>query len=230
MKFALLLISTIGISYILGSISFAIIISKIFTNDDVRRHGSGNAGMTNVVRTAGVVPGIITLIGDAGKGVAAVLIGKLVLFPMIAEAAPSFVSAFFSPEYGAYICGIFCLIGHIFPLFFKFKGGKGVATSIGILFCLNWLTALLVLITFLFLFLITGIVSLGSITGAFEYPLFTLLINISDSSVVYGAFPSTLYLTILSAVIGIIVILKHKDNIVRLINGEEKPMIKRKKA
>jgi len=100
-----------AIGYLIGSINFSIIISNIFYKDDIRTHGSGNAGSTNMLRTHGTVPGLLTFAGDLIKTAIAVIIGALI-YNLI----------------GAYVAGFFCIIGHVFPLYFKFKGGKGVAT------------------------------------------------------------------------------------------------------
>ncbi len=208
------------VSYLIGSISFALIVSKIFARKDVRNMGSGNAGMTNVIRTVGVVPGIITFVGDFCKGIAAPLIGKYLFFPIIYENAPESISTFLSPEYGHYLCGLFCIIGHAYPIFFSFRGGKGVSTSIAVLYCINWIVATFVLITFLILFLITKIISIGSIMGAIEFNIFNLLININRN------IPSSefIYIIILSAAISFLVVIKHRDNISRLHNGTEKQL------
>ena len=177
MNWLLALLLAIVISYLLGSINFAVIVSKIFAREDVRNMGSGNAGMTNVIRSVGLLPGIITFVGDFLKGIVAPIIGKYLLFPIIFENAPDCIALYFSPTYGLYICGFFCIIGHAYPIFFGFRGGKGVSTSIAVLYCIDWVVATFVLLTFLVIFLITKIISIGSIVGAFEFSVFNLLIN-----------------------------------------------------
>ncbi len=205
MNWVLMFISALLTSYIIGSVNFALIVSKVFVRQDVRKMGSGNAGMTNVIRTVGIVPGIITFVGDFGKGLAAPLIGKYLFFPFIAENAPDFIADFLTPEYGMYFCGILCIIGHAYPIFFGFRGGKGVSTSIAVLFCINWIVAAFVLTTFLILFLITKIISVGSIIGAVEFTIYNLLINLNkglDAA-------ELIYVVILSAIISALVICKH---------------------
>lgn len=220
----LVFILALLISYLLGSINFAIIISKIFTHDDVRNHGSGNAGMTNVIRTAGKLPGILTLIGDMLKGVAAVAIGRYLLFPYVHSAIGG---EWTLPVYGAFLCGICCMLGHIFPVFFGFKGGKAVATTAGIALMLDWRVMLTALAIFLIIFIVTKIVSIGSIfaaasltvTSALYYPIF------GTSGEAAG---SRLVITLLALVLSVIIIAKHKDNIVRLMRGEEKKLTSKK--
>ena len=226
MNWLLALFLSIVISYLLGSINFAVIVSKIFTREDVRNMGSGNAGMTNVIRSVGLLPGIITFLGDFLKGVAAPVIGKYLLFPIVFESAPEGIATYLSPTYGLYICGFFCIIGHAYPIFFGFRGGKGVSTSIAVLYCINWVVATFVLLTFLTIFLITKIISIGSIVGAFEFSVFNLLINMkTDLSM--GEF---VYIIILSVATSLVVILKHKQNIIRLHRGEEKQLSSRKQG
>lgn len=220
MNWVIMLIIALVSSYLIGSINFALIVSKIFVKKDVRKMGSGNAGMTNVIRTVGIVPGIITFVGDFGKGLAAPLIAKFLLFPYIAENAPDFIANFLTPEYGVYFCGFLCIIGHAYPIFFGFRGGKGVSTSIAVLFCINWIVATFVLTTFLVLFLITKIISIGSVLGAVEFPIFNFLINYNKGLDTI----ELVYIVVLSVLIASLVFLKHKDNIIRLNKGEEKQL------
>ena len=220
MNWVIMLIIALVVSYLIGSINFALIVSKIFVKKDVRKMGSGNAGMTNVIRTVGIVPGIITFVGDFGKGLAAPLIAKFLLFPYIAENAPDFIANFLTPEYGMYFCGLLCIIGHAYPIFFGFRGGKGVSTSIAVLFCINWIVATFVLTTFLVLFLITKIISIGSVLGAVEFPIFNFLINYNKGLDTI----ELVYIVVLSVLIASLVFLKHKDNIIRLNKGEEKQL------
>ena len=224
MNWLLALLLAIVISYLLGSINFAVIVSKIFAREDVRNMGSGNAGMTNVIRSVGLLPGIITFVGDFLKGFVAPIIGKYLLFPIVFENAPDCISPYFSPTYGLYICGFFCIIGHAYPIFFGFRGGKGVSTSIAVLYCIDWVVATFVLLTFLAIFLITKIISIGSIVGAFEFSVFNLLINMNKG------LPTSefIYIIILSVATSLVVILKHKQNIIRLHNGDEKQLSSRK--
>lgn len=194
-------------AYLLGSISFAVIFGKLFTKKDVRNYGSGNAGMTNVMRVAGVVPGLLTFVCDTLKSVAACYIGHLLF------------SYGFNPEiavYGMWGCGLVCQLGHVFPIYFKFKGGKGVATGLGVLIYCCPLAAATCLVGFLIMFLSTRIISLSSIT-AVVVALVTAFIEFK-----VPANDLVLFLLILS--VGSLIIIKHKENIVRLIKGEEKKL------
>ena len=201
------------VSYLLGSISFAVIIAQKFIKRDVRDLGSGNAGMTNVMRSAGFLPGILTFLLDVLKAAVACLIGKYLIFGTLAQmAGVENIPAI----YGALFCGLFCQVGHIFPLFFQFKGGKAVACTAGIFAVCNWKVLVISLTVFLILFIITRIISAGSIAAM-----------ITGVTVQYfTAIPEyRLTATLLTSAIALIVIIKHKDNIVRLIKGEEKKLV-----
>ena len=116
--------AAVVIAYFFGSINFAVIFANAFLKKDVRELGSGNAGTTNVMRTAGFLPGALTFVCDALKGFAACFTGKMLFIHAYPDTIPWI--------YVAYMCGVACMLGHIFPIFFGFKGGKGVATSVGI--------------------------------------------------------------------------------------------------
>lgn len=198
------------LAYVLGSINFAVIFANAFLKKDVRELGSGNAGTTNVMRTAGVVPGLLTFICDALKGFAACFAGKMI-FDFVGK---SVESAFLAPIYGAYICGIVCMIGHVFPLFFEFKGGKGVAVSVGIFAVCCPKAIILGLTVFAAVLLISKTVSLSS--------LIATVVVVTLSIVFYKETAAILPVILLSVSMGIIIFIKHKDNIKRLINKEEK--------
>lgn len=193
-------------AYLLGSISFAVLFGKLFTHKDVRSYGSGNAGMTNVMRVAGVVPGLLTFVCDALKSVASCFIG----YKLFELANPDIA------VYGAWGCGLVCLLGHVFPLYFKFKGGKGVASGLGVLIYCCPLAAATCLIAFAILFISTRIISISSLTA-----VVTALIT----AFIQFKLPMSdwiLFLLVLS--VGGLIIIKHKDNIKRLIKGEEKKL------
>lgn len=189
-------------AYLLGSINFAVIFSNIFLKKDVRELGSGNAGATNVLRNAGVLPGVLTFVCDALKGFVASYMGYLFL----AETSIGSVV-------GAYICGAACMLGHIFPLFFQFKGGKGVATSVGIYAVCCYPAIIVGLIVFAVLTLITRYVSLGSVVAATTVVIFSVVFANPTAPI--------LLQVIFSVFMGAMVIIKHKDNIKRLLNGTE---------
>lgn len=192
------------IAYLLGSISFAIIVSKVYAHDDVRKYGSKNAGMTNILRTYGKLPAFFTLLGDFLKGVLAVVIGRWIFSTMG-------ITAFDA----GYVAGFFALLGHLYPVYFGFKGGKGVLTSLGIILVVNPLVFFILLIIFLPILFITKIVSLISITGALLYPVITLVVDLCLRK-------PALFDVLFAALFSVIVIYKHKDNIHRLLNGTEK--------
>lgn len=194
-------------AYLLGSISFSIIITKQFAGTDVRTHGSGNAGATNVLRTAGKLPALLTFAGDFLKCVAAVIITLAV------------ANAFnINGEYREclkYTAGISCMLGHIFPAFFGFKGGKGVTTAAAIIVLLDWRVFLIAIVIFAVLVLITRYVSLGSVCAAASLPFSTIVFQIADHQ------KHPLVNTLLVSCITLIIIVKHHENISRLINGTE---------
>lgn len=207
-------VAAVIIAYLLGSINFAVIFANIFLKKDVRELGSGNAGTTNVMRTAGFLPGALTFICDALKGFAACFIGKMLFIYAYPDTIPWI--------YVAYMCGVACMLGHVFPIFFRFKGGKGVATSVGIFAVCCPIAIILGLTVFAVMTLITRIVSLSSLVATVTVISLSLVFYNSEANI---ALPAALSITM-----GVIVFLKHKDNIKRLVKGEEKKIkVRRKK-
>ncbi len=204
-------------AYLIGSISFAVIFTKLFIKTDVREVGSGNAGTTNVMRVGGFLPGALTFICDALKGFVACYVGKLV-FQYIAENSGA---AWGSPVYGAFLCGVACMLGHVFPIFFQFKGGKGIATSVGIFAVCCPIAIVLGLAVFALGVLITKIVSLSSIAATITVVTLTMVFH-NDAAAFWPQ-------AVLTIIMGIIVILKHSSNIKRLIEGTEKKISIRRK-
>ena len=195
------------ISYLLGSLNFGVILSRRMKHDDVREHGSGNAGSTNMLRNYGKLPALLTIIGDMAKVALAIIIALAIIktddlskHSAFKDNADVMIKSF---------AGFFCVIGHIYPCFFKFKGGKGVAASGGMVFMIDWRIALILLSMFILTVIITKYVSLGSILMAIFYPVYTFAF--------YLSFP----LLIIAALFSVIVIIKHKENIKRLINHTE---------
>ena len=191
------------IAYCLGSISFSVIISKKMAGFDVREKGSKNAGSTNVLRTVGKKAAIFTLICDILKGVVAVLIA--VLLGNLIEGTDKALLV--------QIAGLCAVIGHTFPVFFKFKGGKGVATALGVLFVANWQIALICLVFALLLMAITRMVSVGSLAAAVLFPVLTIFI--SNNYIVEGSY------LIFGILMAAIVIYNHRSNLKRLATGTE---------
>ena len=198
------------LAYLIGSVNFSVLISKKMAGFDVREKGSKNAGTTNVLRTVGKKAAAITLICDIAKGIVAillaVLLGKLTNNNMALLAQ---------------IAAIEVVIGHTYPVFFKFKGGKGVATSIGILLLLNWKIGLICLIFGITLIAITRMVSLGSISAAILFAILTIFIN-------NGYIASGNYIVFGFMLAGFIVF-NHRTNLVRIFKGEENRISFKKK-
>lgn len=209
------LIVAMAAAYLLGSVNFAIIITKLFSKQDIRDFGSGNAGMTNVLRTLGKGPAALTLLGDLSKGLLGVLFARF-LFSVVAAQPDNFVG-----EYAAAFCG---LLGHIFPVFYGFKGGKGVLVSAGALVALSPLAFLCCLVVFLAFALTTKIVSVGSIACAVAFPIALCIIRNLQGA------PHILLETVMAAMIALLVIFMHRSNIGRLIRGEENQFGKKKKG
>ncbi len=191
------------IAYLIGSINFSVILSKKMAGFDVREKGSGNAGTTNMLRSVGKKAAAITLVCDILKGVVAILIAML-----IGNIVKSTNSALL-----VQIAGIAVIIGHTFPIFFKFKGGKGVATSLGVLIMSNWQIGLICLVFALILMVLTQMVSVGSIAAAILYPVLTLFIP--DNYIVQGNY------VIYSIILAVLIVYNHRENVKRLLNGTE---------
>ena len=191
------------LSYLIGSINFSIIISKKVAGFDVREKGSGNAGTTNMLRTVGKKAALITLVCDILKGVISILLALLI--GKIAKEANNSILV--------QIAGILVIIGHTFPIFFKFKGGKGVATAVGVLLTTNWQIGLICLIFGLVLIALNRMVSLGSITAAILFPILVLFIK--TNYIVEGNY------FIYSLIIAVMVVFNHRENVKRLLSGTE---------
>lgn len=194
-------------AYLLGSINFSIIITKKFKGTDVRSHGSGNAGATNVLRTAGKLPAALTFAGDFLKCVIAILMAVLIarLFNVNAEYS----------QYIKYTTGIFCIIGHIFPLYFDFKGGKGVTSAAAVILMLDWRCFCIGISLFIIVVLLTRLVSLGSLIAVASVPVLTYIFQTADHQT-YAVTD-----TLLVLIITVIVFIKHHANISRLLKGTE---------
>ncbi len=196
------------IAYLLGSISFAVIYTKKLKGFDVREKGSGNAGSTNVLRTAGKKVAALTLICDILKGVVAVLIA--VLIGVITKADVNTKAMLVQTA------GVCVVIGHTFPIFFKFKGGKGVATALGVLLIINWKIGLTCLIFALLIMAITRMVSLGSISAAVLSPVLCIFMN--EHFLIPG---SHLSYIIFGIIMGLLVTFNHRENVKRILKGKE---------
>ena len=197
------------IAYLIGSISFSVIISKKMAGFDVREKGSGNAGSTNMLRSVGKKAAAITLICDVLKGVVAIIIA-IILGNIFNDS---------NKELLLQIAGIAVVLGHTFPIFFGFKGGKGVATSLGILIMTNWQIGLICLVFGIVLIVLTRMVSLGSCMSAILFPVLTLFID-ENYTVLTESKNGNVYF-IYSVIMAIIVLYNHRSNIKRILNGTE---------
>ena len=206
----ILIISLIIGAYLIGSIPTAVWWGKRYYGIDVREFGSGNSGATNTFRVLGKKAGIPVLAIDILKGTLAVLLAHL--SPYIYDTNP-----FVNIELGL---GIAALIGHIFPIYAGFRGGKGVATILGVVICLTPLTSLMILFVFLTVLLTTRFVSLSSMLAGISYPIFlnVVLKNANETLMVY------------SVLVAVLLIITHKKNIVRLFKRQESKVILFKRA
>lgn len=197
------------IAYLIGSINFSVILSKKMAGFDIREKGSGNAGSTNMLRSVGKKAAALTLLCDILKGVVSILVA-MILGNMIQN---------IDKELLVQIAGIAVVLGHTFPIFFGFKGGKGVATSLGVLILSNWQIGLICLVFALVLMALTRMVSLGSCAAAILFPVLTLFIN--DNYTVLSEGKNGNVYFIYSIILAIIVLYNHRSNIKRILNGTE---------
>ena len=197
------------IAYLIGSVNFSVILSKKMAGFDVREKGSGNAGSTNMLRSVGKKAAAITLICDILKGVVSISIAMIL----------GNIVQGMNKELLVQIAGIAVVIGHTFPIFFQFKGGKGVATSLGVLLMSNWQIGLICLVFALVLMVLTRMVSLGSCGAAVLFPVLTLFINENYTVLTEGK-KGTTYL-VYSIILAVIVLFNHRSNIKRILNGTE---------
>lgn len=191
------------VSYLLGSVSFAVIVSRIGAKDDVRNHGSGNAGMTNILRSYGKKMAAFTAIGDFGKGVIAVALGRII-----------FSLAGIQGIDAGYIAGLFVILGHLYPLFFGFKGGKGVLTSLGAAVIVSPIPFLVIAGIAIPTVFAVKIVSLISIMGFALYPVVVVAVDLLLNKPFLGEL-------IFALVVSGLGIWKHRGNIQRLRAGTE---------
>ena len=181
-------------SYLIGNFSSAYILGKIFKKTDIRTYGSGNAGATNALRVFGKKVGILAFILDVLKGILAIYIGGWIM-----------------GDKGKLIAAVFVVLGHDWPIFLKFKGGKGIATSLGVLLCLHLPTAIVCIVIGLLVIIKTRYVSLGSIICACLVPIIGTIMNR----------PFNRDYFIVTLILGVLAIFKHRSNIKRLIDGKE---------
>ncbi|HPM19481.1 MAG TPA: glycerol-3-phosphate 1-O-acyltransferase PlsY [Bacteroidales bacterium] len=198
-------------AYLLGSIPSAVWVGRLFHGIDVREHGSGNAGATNVIRVLGWKTGIPVLLFDMAKGFLAAMLPRL--FNLAPQDSAMLVNL-------QIFTGLMAITGHIFPVFAGFRGGKGVAAMFGILLAIHPPVTLLCLGVFLVFFLSTGIVSIGSMAAGIAFPIFLLTFFKTPS----------VFFRIFSVVVAVALLVTHRKNIQRLLKGEEKRLFGKKKG
>lgn len=187
--------------YLLGSVNTSLVLGKLFYKKDVRQYGSGNAGATNTLRTLGKTAAIMVVVGDFLKGILACLIGKW----LAGETSDGVYG-------GMYVAGIMAVIGHNWPLYFGFKGGKGVMTAFAAVLMFSPLAALICLLSFVLVVAITRYVSLGSIIGGAAFPLVAWILG------------EQLFLVLTGVLLALLIIFRHSSNISRLLDGNEKKL------
>lgn len=221
------------IAYLLGSINFAIIVTKCRSHADIRDYGSGNAGATNVLRSQGKTAALLTTLGDLGKSMLSVWIGGW-LMTLLAPDFEYTVQSIMTPveeaiaqnqalmEYvkiiGNYVAGLFCILGHLYPLYFGFRGGKGVMTTLGMMLILDWRVALISLSAFIIVVAIWRMVSLGSICAGIVLIITTYVFRAYVDQMPASV---TNMCTAMAVFIVGLLIIKHIPNIKRIINGTE---------
>lgn len=209
----LTLLLTALISYLLGSLNSAIIVCRLLKNKDIRQYGSKNAGLTNTLRVFGKGPALLTLLSDLLKGVVAVFICRYIAYK---------IGSFDDTLVFGYLAGVFAILGHSFPIYYGFKGGKGVLVAATTLLAIDPVTFAIVIPLFALLVLITNYVSLSSIIAAFSYPVVTLITQLLRN------YEHAYINAALTLVIGLFIVYKHKDNIKRLKAGTENKFRKNK--
>jgi len=198
---------TLIAAYLMGSVSFAILIARLYGLPDPRSHGSGNPGATNMLRTGKKSAAALTLIGDALKGYVAVMLAKWV------------TTTYGLPVFVPYLAALAAFLGHLFPVFFGFKGGKGVATALGVLLALDLRLGGLAVLTWIAMFAITRVSSVSALVAATLAPVYGYYF--------LGEGPETKYLAGILALLSLLVLARHQSNIRKLLSGEEKAFKKR---
>jgi len=193
------------IAYLIGSVNFSVILSKKMAGFDVREKGSGNAGTTNMLRSVGKKAAAITLLCDVLKGIVAIIIA-IIIGKILKNTDKALL---------VQLAALGVVIGHTFPIFFGFKGGKGVATSLGVLLMVNWQIGLICLVFAIILMALTQMVSLGSVAAAILYPVLVMFIHTN-----YTVSEGSSYL-VFSIILAVIVVFNHRENIKRLLEGKE---------
>ena len=225
MIWQLIVIAMVG--YLIGSVNLSIILSKLMGKGDIREQGSGNAGTTNTLRVLGKGPAALVLIFDICKAVIAILLAKGIF-------AISGVEMFTTPgdtatlnvtyELGILLAALGAILGHNYPIYYGFKGGKGIATSLGALLMIEWQIGLVCLVFALVLMISSRMVSLGSICAAILYPVLVWIMGSAFGT----SFKARMIYTIFAVLVAALAIYRHRTNITRLLNGTENKLWKTK--
>ncbi len=207
------------VGYLMGSISVSVLLSKLVYKGDVRKFGSGNAGATNMARVYGAKGGLLVLLGDFLKAIIACAVVLLIAEDKYTEVC-------------IMTTGIACILGHAYPIFFNFKGGKGVTVGAAIALIIDWKILTFIVIVFIVVFLLTHIVSISSILGAIGLIISTLICYLLNTNGVGGGYFAnfTIYRLVLAVVASVISIWLHRANILRLLEGKEKVFTFKKKT
>ena len=203
------------IPYMLCGVNTAIIVTKIKSGKDIRELGSGNAGLTNTLRTQGKLAALFVLIGDILKGVLSIIIVHLIFRYILGIDTYSHESGWCWVNY---LSGVFAVLGHVFPLYYGFKGGKGILVTFAAMLAINWLAGVIPFVFFVIIVAISRYVSLGSIIAAAVYPFTVLTLSLLQND------SSAWICFALSGMIGIMLIFMHRENIKRLANHTEKKL------
>ena len=206
----LFVVITIVAAYLLGSINSAIIISRVLYRDDIRKHGSGNAGLTNMLRTYGKGAAGLTLVGDLTKTALAVLIGAIFF-------GFNYISGISNHDGYCYMAGLFAVVGHIFPVYYKFKGGKGVLATAVTALILAPIPALILICVFAIIVATSKYVSLGSVTAAVLFPV---VVNGYFNIALGGKTPGIA--SISTIIIAVLIVWCHRGNLERISNRTER--------
>ncbi len=209
--FVIKLVAVVVIGYLLGSLNTSLIVGK-FYGTDVRKHGSGNAGMTNTLRTLGKAAAVMVIAGDILKGVISYLLGNIIISSIPASITLDLAGI------GGMAAGIAAIAGHNWPVYFGFKGGKGILTSFAVVLMMDWKLGLILLGIFAVIVAITRYVSLGSIIASVAFPIGAA---IKGNGTIFIVF---------SAVLAVLAVARHKANIGRLLNGSEAKLGQKKKT
>ncbi|MDO4568446.1 MAG: glycerol-3-phosphate 1-O-acyltransferase PlsY [Clostridia bacterium] len=201
--------------YLIGNIEFAVIISRLTYKDDIRNHGSGNAGTTNMMRVYGMKPGLVTFLFDFLKGVLGTLLCSMLGGLLPGDALYIGATA---KELCTYIGAVCIVLGHDYPVFFKLKGGKGAASSLGIAYVLSPLAGVVVTVVCFIVIYASQMVSLGSLLGMTIFTVWMTVVGITSGNAA---------LAVMVCAMWVLLVVRHRDNIQRLIRGEESKLFKR---